>query len=274
MTFETIKAIGIIGVGNMGSAVAQAISENYPDLDLYLADGLHSKAEAMGQTLNAHAVKMENIASEMLTKSNLVFVAVKPKDLEGLFRGLLADIPAQPQFAWVSMAVGVSLEDLHQMLPNNNQIIRIMPNTPIAIGRGFVSYCYDSDIDHAFISDFETLMQAAGQICLIDEDLFDAATAIAGSGPAFIYQLIEAMSDAGVYYGIPRPQALEMAAATVVGAGEMVLASGQHPGVLKDAVTSPQGTTIAGIRELEAQGFRSAIIEAIAATVDRTKREK
>lgn len=269
MTFEKIKAVGIIGVGNMGSAVAQAIAERYPKLELYLADGLHSKAEAMAQTLKATAVKMENIASEMLTRSSLVFVAVKPKDLEGLFRRLLADIPAEPQFTWVSMAGGVTLERLHQMMPNNNQIIRIMPNIPVAIGRGFVSYCYDADIDHQLITEFETLLQAGGQICHIEENLFDAATAIAGSGPAFIYQLIEAMSDAGVYYGISRQQAIEMAAATVVGAGEMVLASGQHPGALKDAVTSPHGTTIAGVRELEAHGFRSAIIEAIAATIEK-----
>ena len=271
MAFKTIKGIGIVGTGNMGSALTQIFSKHYPNIPLYLADYFNEKAIQLAEQTNAHACRMEELDKEMFPHVNLIFIAVKPKDLPDLFKELASCTNIDSETRWVSMAVGVSLDQLHSYFSVGQQFIRIMPNTPVAIGQGYVSTCFDNDISEEVQEEFIQLMQVTGQVVQLDEKLFDVASAVAGSGPAFIFQLIEAMSDAAVYYGMPRSQAIQMSAITVAGAAKMVSDTSQHPAQLKDAVTSPKGTTIAGIRALEAVAFRSSIIEAIAATVEKVK---
>ncbi|MGX7108415.1 pyrroline-5-carboxylate reductase [Facklamia miroungae] len=267
--FITNKNVGFIGCGNMGSAIIKALSASYPNQSFYLFDKDLNKSQALAQD-SGKCVEAVSTLADLLALSQTLFIGVKPKDLDDL---LLSVKPFNNQESklWISMVVGRSLDSIQADLPSNHSLIRIMPNTPVAIGEGFISYCYQADgLKKQSIDDFTQFMAPLGKLQYVEENLFDIASAIAGSAPAFIYQLIEAMGDAGVYHGLSRKQAIEMSAKTVVGAGQMVLKSHKHPAELKDAVTSPNGTTIAGIRSLEASGFRSAIFEAILATIERT----
>ena len=169
------------------------------------------------------------------------------------------------------MAAGLTLEKLASLLPSQHRIIRMMPNTPASIGQGVISYALSS---HCRVEDRELfcqLLAKAGLLVELGEGLIDAATGLAGCGPAFVYLFIEALADAGVQTGLPRETALKMAAQTVVGAGQLVLESHQHPGVLKDQVCSPGGSTIAGVASLEAHAFRGTVMDAVHQSYKRTQ---
>ena len=163
----------------------------------------------------------------------------------------------------ISMAAGVSISQIEAYAGTELPVIRIMPNTPAAVGKGMITYCTNDLVDERALLDFLNDMSQAGTFDQLDERLMDAATAVTGCGPAFMYMFIEAMADAGVACGLPRVKAQYYAAATMAGAAEMVLDSGEHPGVLKDAVCSPGGSTIVGVRTLEAHGFRGAVMDCV-----------
>jgi pyrroline-5-carboxylate reductase len=145
-----------------------------------------------------------------------------------------------------------------------------MPNTPVAVGQGMILYTATADVSSEQMKAFLTMLSAAGRLCAIDEARIDAASAVSGCGPAFVYLFIEALADGGVECGLPRAQALELAAQTALGAAQMVLATGRHPGDLKDAVCSPGGTTIAGVHALEDGAFRATAMGAVNAAYQRT----
>ena len=170
------------------------------------------------------------------------------------------------------MAAGLTLEKLSKFLPTHHRIIRIMPNTPVAIGQGVISYAMSANCRAEDSELFCQLLAKAGLLVELGDGLIDAATGLAGCGPAFVYLFIEALADAGVQTGLPREIALKMAAQTVVGAGQLVLESQQHPGVLKDQVCSPGGSTIAGVASLEAHAFRGTVMDAVHQAYKRTKK--
>lgn len=263
--------IGMIGVGNMASAIAKAIKKASPHEKLLLANRTPEKISQLVQELEAEQVLMDQIGPELIAKSDIIFVGVKPTELELLFSSLESKIDTPHVITWVSMASNVSLAALQQFTPQHHQWIRIMPNTPVEVGEGYTSYCYSESVSKEVLSRFKQLMSQSGVVAEVAEAQFDAASGMAGCSPAFIYQLIEAMSDAGVAYGLKRDLSIEMAAQAVKGAASMVLETNRHPAQLKDAVTSPGGTTIAGVNTLEAEGFRSAIIKAISASIDKTR---
>ena len=169
------------------------------------------------------------------------------------------------------MAAGLTLEKLASLIPRQHRIIRMMPNTPASIGQGVISYALSSNCRAEDSELFCQLLTKAGLLVELGEGLIDAATGLAGCGPAFIYLFIEALADAGVQTGLPRETALKMAAQTVVGAGQLVLESQEHPGVLKDQVCSPGGSTIAGVASLEAHAFRGTVMEAVQQSYKRTQ---
>jgi pyrroline-5-carboxylate reductase len=183
----------------------------------------------------------------------------------------LQPILAEKKPLLITMAAGLTLAQIEEFAGCALPVIRIMPNTPVAIGKGVIQYCRNELVTDAMLQEFLEDMRFAGILDALEERLMDAGSAISGSGPAYVYMMIEALADGAVACGIPRAKALEYAAATVIGAGEMVLATGQHPGALKDAVCSPGGSTIAGIRALENHGFRAAAMEAVIATWNRNK---
>jgi pyrroline-5-carboxylate reductase len=161
------------------------------------------------------------------------------------------------------MAAGVSIEQIESFAGTELPVIRIMPNTPAAVGKGMITYAANELVDEATVTDFLRDMRPAGCFDRLDEKLMEAATAVAGCGPAYVYMMIEAMADGAVACGLPRAKAQYYAAMTLAGAAEMVLSTGEHPGELKDAVCSPGGSTIAGVRTLEEHGFRGAVVDCI-----------
>ena len=199
---------------------------------------------------------------------NVVILALKPHVLREVGKRLAATLSGQR--LWVSVAAGVSLAELSSLL-GSQRIVRVMPNTPAQVGVGASAMCSlaaTSEEDSAWV---QRLMESVGICVRVDESLMHAVTAVAGSSPAFVYAIIEAMADGGVWGGLPRNIALQLAAQSVMGAAKMVLETGLHPGQLKDQVTSPAGTTIAGLRALESGGLRSAMIEAVQAATQRSR---
>jgi pyrroline-5-carboxylate reductase len=190
--------------------------------------------------------------------------------MEGVLAPLQA-ILAERKPLLSTMAAGLEIAQIGQFAGCDLPIVRIMPNTPTAIGKGVIQYCANDLVDGDILADWLADMAPCGLLDVLEERLIDAASALSGSGPAYMYIFLEALADGAVACGIPRAKAMEYAAATVIGAGEMVLATGQHPGALKDAVCSPGGSTIAGIRALEQHGFRAAAMDCVLATYNKNK---
>ncbi len=198
----------------------------------------------------------------------VVFLAVKPQQMGKLLGELRAEV--SPQKLVVSIAAGVRLSVLAEGLGGEARLVRVMPNTPCLVGKGASAYCLGGKAAAEDGKLVGQLLGAVGVAFQVEEHLLDAVTGLSGSGPAFVYLMIEALSDGGVRMGLSRAVATALAAQTLRGAAEMVLATGEHPGVLKDRVTSPGGTTIAGLAALESGGVRAALIDAVRAATERS----
>ena len=170
----------------------------------------------------------------------------------------------------VTMAAGLTIEAIRRLADFDGPVIRIMPNTPAAVGRGMVMFCADG-VDEARMERFRRAMSGAGRLDALEERLMDAGSAVAGCGPAFAAMLLEALADGGVACGLPRADAQRFAAQMLLGTAALALETGAHPGAMKDAVCSPGGSTIQGVRALEARGFRSAAMEAVIAAFEKTR---
>lgn len=256
---------GFIGCGNMGGALAVAAAKGNPDAAFAVCDAMPEKAKTLADAYgNVTCVSMEETAQ----KSRYLFIGVKPQMLETLFADLSAMLPED--VILVSMAAGTSIADIETLAGKPIPIIRIMPNIAVSVGKGVILYDANKKVSDAEMDDFVKGMAYAGLLDRIEESKIDAASAISGCGPAFAYMFIEALADGGVSCGLPRDKAQKYAAAMLAGAGAHVLASGLHPGSLKDAVCSPGGTTIAGVHALEQAGFRGAAFDAVQAAYDKT----
>ena len=256
---------GFIGAGNMGGALALAAAKKTGGDRIAVACSTRERSEAAAQRLGCTAETPQRILSD----SRFVFLGVKPQMVVGVVEGLKADILAS-EGIFVSMLAGVSLEKLALLLGADKKIIRIMPNTPCAVGQGLILYAANGRVSEDELCAFRELMAPAGALDELNEHLIDAASAVSGCGPAYAYLFIEALADGGVKNGLPRAKAQRYAAQMLLGSAEMVLRTGRHPGQLKDEVCSPGGSTIAGVAALERSGLRSACIEAVDAAVERT----
>ncbi len=260
--------LGFIGTGNMGSALAQAAAKSVDVKKIILANRTIKKAEELAVSLNCNYGTNDEAAKE----SRFIFLGVKPQIMADMLNGI-KDILAQREtgFVLVSMAAGMSIEKIKSLAGGDYPVIRIMPNTPVSIGKGMILCCADSKVTAEETEDFKKAMAFAGSVDFIDESLIDAASALSGCGPAFVYMFIEALSDGAVECGLARSKAINYACQTLIGSAELVLKSGKHPGELKDAVCSPKGSTIAGVHALEKNGFRNAAMDAVKSAYDRTK---
>ncbi len=257
--------IGFIGAGNMGGALAAAVAKSGESL--LIADRDTAKAAALAETLGAATADNARVAAE----SDYIFLGVKPQVLPALLEELkpvLAARKAAPVL--VSMAAGFATQRITAGLGAAYPLIRIMPNTPAMVGEGMILYTAVNSTTEAQTAAFCRCMAGAGRLCCLPEGLIDAGCAVSGCGPAYVYLFIEALADGGVECGLPRALAQELAAQTVLGSAKMVLETGSHPGVLKDAVCSPGGTTIAGVHALEQGGFRGTAMEAVLAAYRKT----
>lgn len=259
--------IGFIGTGNMGGALAKAAARAVaPDM-LFVADKFADKAEALAEELGCKAVAVEEIAGNC----GFIVLGVKPQMLAELLQEIKPVLNARTDdFVMVSMAAGVAMVDIRQMVGTEYPVIRIMPNTPVSVGQGMVLYDHTDNVSEAALAAFRAFMRFAGRLDPLPEKLIDAGSAVSGCGPAFACLFMEALADGGVACGLPRAKAMEYAAQMLLGTATLALESGQHPGQMKDAVCSPGGSTIAGVRALEQGGFRAAAMNAVEEAYYRT----
>ena len=260
------RKIGFIGGGNMGGALAQAAIRSLGAENVLLSDSTPTNTKVLSQNIGATPSTHKEIAETC----RLIFIAVKPNVVPAVLENLKPLLAKRTDnYALVSIAAGVTVDSILEIVGKDVHVIRMMPNTAVAVGQGmivFAPHCDDEDVRI-----FEDAMAQAGMVSPINENLIDAATAVMGCGPAFAYLFIEALADGGVSCGLTRSEAQIYAAQMVAGAANMVLTTGKHPGELKDAVCSPGGSTIRGVRTLEENGFRSAAIEAVIASFEKTK---
>ena len=250
----------------MGGALAGAAALKVPSSSMLLANRSREKAEKLAEELGAAVSDNLSIAA----RADYIFLGVKPQMLPGVLAQLAPVLAGRGEpFVLVSMAAGTSIEKVQQLSGIKWPVIRIMPNTPASIGRGMILYAPGPGVTEAQLEEFLELMSGAGRFTRLEERLIDAGSSVSGCGPAFADMFIEALADGGVACGLPRSAALELAAQMLLGSAALVLESGRHPGELKDAVCSPGGTTIQGVRALEKSGFRSAVIEAVIAAYEK-----
>ncbi len=260
------KKVGCIGTGVMGSALTEAMIKVTGPGEVLVYDADALKAEAFCRK-NGCEVARSN--KDIASGCYFVFLAVKPQYLTPVLEEIAGSL--SPDTVVVSMAAGVRIETIRKHLNGHAKVVRIMPNTPAAAGAGMIAIAPDQAVEVSEVRELQELLSRSGLTELTGEPLMDAVTAVSGSGPAYGYLFIEALSDAAVRMGMPRAQAITYAAQTLKGAAEMVLQTGSHPGFLKDSVCSPAGTTIAAVTKLEEKGFRSAVIEAALAAWERSR---
>lgn len=257
---------GFIGTGNMGGALARALVRAVSPSDVYLNNRTPAKAEALAAELGARA----DTAAHIAAACDYIFLGVKPNLIAGVLAQLaptLAQRTDKPVL--VSMAAGVTIAALEQAAPGC-PILRIMPNTACAVGAGLVLYDGNDAVTETQLQGFLDGMAASGRLERLPENLIDAGSAVAGCGGAFACLFMEALADGAVSCGLPRDKANVYAAQMLLGAAQLALESGQPFGAMKDAVCSPGGTTIAGVRALEAGGFRAAAMNAVVAAYEKT----
>jgi len=260
--------LGVIGCGKMGTALVQGAiasglvkAENVIGTDV-VDDAMHAFENATGARCTSHV-------NDLLASSDVLLLCTKPQDIFSALQQLRAIDGANKLL--ISIAAGVTLSELEANTQESIRVIRTMPNTPALVGKGAAAYCLGARCHSDDESMVKALLGSVGLAVSVPEKLMDAVTGLSGSGPAYVYLMIEALADGGVKAGLARADALKLAAQTVSGAAEMVIRTGEHPAVLKDMVTSPGGTTIAGLAVLEAKAVRSALIDAVSAAAARSK---
>jgi pyrroline-5-carboxylate reductase len=262
-------SIGFLGAGKMGTALARG----FIGAGLVKAGGIvASDPVEAARTAFARDVGVKVVASNagVVKLANVILLAVKPDQVAGV----LAEIRGgfTKKHLLISIAAGVTIAKLEAGLGEGARVIRVMPNTPALVGAAASAYALGKAALPADAGLAQKLFSAVGVAFQVKEQLLDAVTGLSGSGPAYVYLMIEALSDGGVAAGLPRDVATRLAAQTAAGAAKMVLDTGMHPGALKDMVTSPGGTTIEGLHELEKARVRGAFISAVRAAAEKSKK--
>ncbi len=256
--------IGFIGCGNMGGALVTAAAKSIDGAKIAVCDFDKTKTDKFHQEYGVVVTNAKDIAKN----ADFVLLAVKPQVMASAIADFASELQARTDVTVITIAAGLSISAIRSFIGADLPVIRIMPNTPVALGTGMILYTL-AGINATAEREFLSIFEKAGVFDKIPEDKIDAGSALSGCGPAFVYAFAEALADGAVECGVPRDKAALYAAQTLLGAAEMLLEFG-HPADLKDAVCSPGGTTIAGIHALEKAGFRGATIEAVTAAYKRT----
>lgn len=260
--------IGLIGCGVMGTALLNGIihSNLVHPTEIMVWDVMPQKTDDM---IKQFKVTAAADMKEIFHLPRMVFLAVKPVDMPGVLENIKDCLTED--HVLISVAAGISIDQIVKVVGTEQKVIRLMPNTPCLIGKGMTVVSPGVNVAENELNFVITLMEALGKVVILEEKLMDAATGLSGSGPAYVFMFVEALADGGVKMGLPRDKALLLASQTVLGAAEMVIQTGEHPSVLKDKVASPGGTTIAGIYALEKKTFRGTVIKAVEAASERSK---
>lgn len=248
----------------MGGAIARAVSQVTKDIVLTDRSG---RGKALADQLGVAYGSAQEIARDC----GWIFLAVKPQMMEAALSPIRESLQEKKPLL-VTMAAGLSMEKIETMAGGDLPVIRIMPNTPAMVGAGMTQYCCNSLVTEENERHFLSLMAHTGHVDKLEEGLIDAASALSGCGPAYMYLFLEGLADGAVACGIPRAKAYEYAAATMEGAAKLMLTAGQHPGQLKDAVCSPGGSTIQGVRVLEEKGLRAAAMDCVIAAFEKSRK--
>lgn len=257
--------IGFIGGGALAGSIVRGIADKLiPASNIFVAERIPERVDELKRTYRINATAD---AEDFIHRIDLLIIAVKPKDARAALSELIPLI--DPRILILSVVAGFPLKTLENIL-SDHSIVRAMPNVSIAVGESMTALARGSKVDDQQLESVQKIFSALGRCIVLDESLMDAVTGLSGSGPAFAFLMIDALSDGGVAAGLPRGVSIELAAQTLLGAAKMVLA-GEHPDVLRDRVTSPAGTTIEGVRALERGAVRSALIEAVLAATERSK---
>jgi len=253
-----MKKIAFIGCGNMGGAIVRAVCKKLGGESVYVANRSMGKAQALAEECGCTVCPDNRSAAK---DADFIFLGVKPYQILDMI-GEVNEVLTGREII-VSMAAGVTIANMSAVADKGNPIVRILPNTPCAIGKGVVSIVPGEGVEPEKVAELENMLSECGYVGYTDEAHAEASMTVGGCTTAYTYMFIEALSDGGVKAGLPRAEAMRLAAQAVAGAAEMLLQSGSHPGALKDAVCSPGGATIEGVQALESRAFRGAVMDAI-----------
>ncbi|HEY3857488.1 MAG TPA: pyrroline-5-carboxylate reductase [Verrucomicrobiae bacterium] len=261
--------IGFLGSGKMATALAKGIISAglVKPARIRASDPVSAAQKAFSQETGG-SISDNNL--NVVRFANVLILAVKPVNVASLLEEIRPAIT--PGHLLISIAAGVPLAKLEDALPAGSRVVRVMPNTPALVGASASAYALGKSATPADAVLTQKLLSAVGVAFLVKEYLLDAVTGLSGSGPAYVYVMIEALSDGGVAAGLPRDVATKLAAQTVLGSAKMVLETGQHPAALKDMVASPGGTTVEGLHELEKGGMRGVLMNAVRAAAEKSRK--
>jgi len=262
------KTIAFLGAGNMAEALVKGLLRAGVAAPQEIV--CTSRRKLRGDELTTrYGVRFTTSNVEAARVADLVVLSVKPQVMNHLLDEIAPVLDSSKLV--VSIAAGVPIEAIERKVGHGVRIVRTMPNTPALVGAGATALAAGSHATDEDLAQAKALFDAVGKSVVVDEPLLDAVTGLSGSGPAYMFLIIEALSDAGVKVGLPRYQAQELAAQTVLGSAKLLIETGEHPGRLKDQVTSPGGTAIAGLHTLEAGGLRTTLMDAVESATKRAK---
>lgn len=262
------ERFGFIGCGNMGSALAAGVVQSVGGANVALSGRTAEKVQRCAKAMGAAASSNEAIAQS----ATFIFLGVKPQMMAGLLSDIAPILQSRTdRFVLISMAAGLTMDRIAEMAGGKYPVIRIMPNTAVSVGEGIVLYTANTLVTEGETAEVVAAMHCCGLLDPISESQMDAGSALAGCGGAFCDLFIEALADGAVAAGLPRAKAQQYAAQVLCGAGKLLSSSGKHPGLLKDEVCSPGGSTIQGVRALERGGLRAAAMEAVIAAFEKNK---
>jgi pyrroline-5-carboxylate reductase len=263
-----VTKIAVIGAGNMGEALLAGLLADgtAQPLSLWATD---VESERVGLLGSRYGIRTGGDNQAAAAWADVLVLAVKPQTMNRVLEELKDILPQHTLV--ISVATGISLARIAAALGGNRKLVRVMTNTPVLVRAGATALAVSPSVSFEDRALAIRMFEAVGKVIVVEEHLMDAVTGLSGSGPAYVFQVIEALADGGVKMGLPRETALSLAAQTVFGAAKLLLETNEHPGRLKDKVASPGGTTIAGLHALEAGGVRAAFMDAVEAATKRAE---
>lgn len=262
------KELGLIGVGNMGTALLKGVlsSNTIEKEKIVIYDVREDVIKNRIQEFNVKAVSSN---TELVQQVKFIIIAVKPQNIDSVLEEIGPKL-SEDQIL-ISIAAGVTLDYIKKFIGKNIGLVRVMPNTPALVGEGASAIAHNKNVTENDLKYVKKVLNSVGKVVELEEKHIDAVTGLSGSGPAYVFIIIEALADGGVKMGLPRNIALKLAAQTVLGSAKMVIETGMHPGELKDMVASPGGTTITALHEIEKGKLRATLISAVEAATLKSK---
>ena len=265
----TNHTITVIGAGNIGQALIGGLIKGH-ELNPSQIRATRRSQDALAALAGRYpGLKTLTDNAAAVRDATVVILAVKPQTAQQVLHEIQEDIPEDALF--ISVLAGITTDSFQEALDKDIPVVRSMPNTPSLVDEGATAICAGHFADEQHLTLARHIFQAVGKVEVVEEYLMDAVTGLSGSGPAYVYMFIEALTDAGVKQGLPRSTSARLAAQTVFGAAKLALETDKHPAILRDEVTTPGGTAIAAVSELESHGLRTMLINTVATATNRSK---